>query len=155
MAPFGAGAERSRDAIEIAGMTFVSAEPTGRRWAVWAEHARYAAGEDVADLTDVTIRFEDAGDRVELTIRCSTARVEIASESFRLAGDVRGVDAHGRHFATDWLVFDGATGILSTSAAVELNDDDTAYRAGGLRYEVETRRLLLEGGTWMQRQGGR
>jgi len=154
-APVAAGAERARESIEIAGMTFVSADPTGRRWAVWADHARYAAGDDIADLTGVTIRFQDGDDRVQLTVRCVTARVAISSESFRLDGEVRGVDATGRHFATDWLEFDGATGVLSTSAAVELNDDDAAYRAGGLRYEVETRRLLLLDGAWMQRQGGR
>jgi LPS export ABC transporter protein LptC len=153
-APGDASADRSRDEILISGMTFVSSESAGRHWVVWAEQTRFETGSEVALLDGVTIRFSDPGEQIDLTIRCSRARFVVDSESFRLDGDVRGEDSGGRRFVTDWLEFDGASRVLSTSAPVELIDAGSEYRGGGMRYDVETRRLLLSDGASMRRGGG-
>ncbi len=134
-------------------MTFVSTEQTGRQFVVRAERARFEAGGEIAHLDGVTIRFSDESERVDLTIRCAAARFVVGSESFRLDGTVDGIDAGGRRFVTDWLEFDGAQRVLSTSAPVEITDAGAEYRGGGMRYDVATRRLYLSPGASMRRRG--
>ncbi len=134
------------ETIRIGGMTFVARESAGRHLVVEAVRAEVDPATELAKLEDVVVRVSGPATDGELTLRCETARVSLGGESFRLDGDVRGVDAAGRRFRTDWLELDGERGVLRTEAAVTVIDGASEYSGAALVYDLEERRLRLLGG---------
>lgn len=133
-------------------MTFVAGDP-GQHLVVSAERAQVDPASDVAHLWVVSLTFE--GDDGGLSLTCDAAEVALGGQHFRLEGDVRGLDAHGRAFTTEWLAFDGVTERLWTEAPVEVVDGGARYSGEAFEYDVAERRLTLLGGARVERNGER
>jgi LPS export ABC transporter protein LptC len=140
------GVAHATEPIEIRGMTFVLDEASGRHLVVRAERARVDPVTEVAQLAEVEVLVRGERSGMGLTLRCTTARITLGDQAFRLDGDVVGVDGDGRRMRTEWLEYDPAAQTLRTTAPVTVVDGAAEYRGQALVYEVDARRLRLLGG---------
>jgi LPS export ABC transporter protein LptC len=138
--------EGDRQRIVISGMTFVAGSGSRNELVLWAEKAYVDTQRQVVDLEQLHVSLAGDGERPSVDLRCRRGQLDLATNDIRLEGDVRGRTDDGRSFRTEWLGYEEAGELLYTDAVVELRESGALYRGGGLRLEVEARRLrLLEG----------
>lgn len=147
-----APAVASTDFIEISGMTFVASRNSRNEVVVWAEKARVDMVSQTAHLEQIHVSFSSEGSRLEVELRCATGDLDLATNAFRLEGNVEGRTRDGWRFEAEWIAYDDATSLLYSDAPVVIRERGGLYEGGGLRYELTTRRLRLLRGARVVRQ---
>jgi LPS export ABC transporter protein LptC len=140
------------DDLELTGVIFVSSRGSRSELIVRAARARMAADGQEAELEDVRVRVPGSEQQAGFELLCLRGHIDLASNDFRLEGDVEGRDAEGRVLEADWLGYDQSEGLLYSDGPVLMRDGTGRYRAQGLRYYVHERRLQLMGGVNVSRE---
>jgi LPS export ABC transporter protein LptC len=137
-------AERETE-LRATGMTFVGSRDDRSELVLHSEIAIFFPDRDFADLEVVraVVTDEDDGDSFHMT--CDRAELNVETNDFRAEGQVRGTTADGQKYSAPWVEYDHETGLLHTSAPIQMNDDTGSFRADGFRYDVNARTFKMLG----------
>lgn len=144
------------DTLRLEGMRFVASSGPANDAIVEAERARFVRSARVAHLHGVHARVGKAAGAASNTaggveIECERARFDLASGDLTAEGNVRGVTEDGRHFETQRLIYQRATGRVSTRSPVVIRDGFGTARGAGFEYYVRDNRFRLIGGASVER----
>lgn len=132
--------------LEVKGMTFVASRENNDAVILHAEHARFETEAKQVHLRGVDARIPATADQRGFRLRCDTGVVDLASNDFEVAGNVRGEVDSGEHFEVAWVRYDHEKGVLYTEAPVLMTHRGTTFRGGGFTYDIARRRFHLLGG---------
>jgi hypothetical protein len=135
----------------VEGMTYVAGEGPRNEVLVEAGRARVGRGEQIARLESVHVRVgayasESSASRGGLELECQRGSFDLARGDLAAEGRVRGRTADGRRFETESLVYQRATGRVTTRSPVVIHDAFGTLRGAGFEYWVRENRFRLIGG---------
>ncbi|MBW2286515.1 MAG: LPS export ABC transporter periplasmic protein LptC [Deltaproteobacteria bacterium] len=131
--------------LRATGMTFVGSRDDRSELILHSEIAVFFPDRDVADLEVVraVVTDEDDGDSFHMT--CERAELNVKTNDFRAEGQVRGTTADGQKYSAPWVEYHHESGLLHTSAPIQMNDDTGSFRADGFEYHVNERKFRMLG----------
>jgi hypothetical protein len=137
--------------LSVEGMTFVSSSGSQNDAIVEAALASVARTDRVARLSGVHARVGKAAGAVAgtqggLELRCERGSFDLDSGDLSAEGNVSGVTADGRRFETQRVVYQRASGRVSTRSPVVIRDGFGTIRGAGFEYWVRENRFRLIGG---------
>ncbi len=132
--------------LRFAGMTFTASRDEQNELVLQAEKVLIPPDGEVADLDGVHVVMNDPRGRKSFEMTCARADLQMDSADFRAEGDVEGITGDGRRIYTPWLIWDNATGEVSTEAKVRIVDGQHTLHGRGFRYNVRDGRFVLRGG---------
>jgi LPS export ABC transporter protein LptC len=132
-------------ALEVEGMTFVGSRGGDREVVLRSATASLRPEKNVAELSDVQAELSGDGGSTSVSMTCDHVELDIDTNDFLAEGDVQGETGEGQRYATSWVRYLHADGILYTDAPVEMNDSRGSFRGDGFRYHVHDRRFELLG----------
>jgi LPS export ABC transporter protein LptC len=126
-------------------MTFVGNQGASAQLVLDSERAVFHPDTDVAELEAVraVYRDEEKGESFEMT--CERAELDVETNDFVAAGNVRGVTADGQHYSAPVVRYQHAEGLLHSDRRVRMQDDTGSFEADGFRYLVREERFKLLG----------
>jgi LPS export ABC transporter protein LptC len=136
----------SAPSLDVEGMTFVASREDGDVVILHAEQARFDTNAKKAYLEVVDAEIPPNSNQMGFTMSCDSGVVDLASNDFEATGNVTGHADSGEDFATDWVRYDHAKGILFTDSPVLITDEGTTIQGGGFHYDVADRRFQMIGG---------
>lgn len=150
------GRDAVMDTLRLEGMRFVASNGPGNDAIVEAERARFVRSARVAHMSGVRARVGKAAGATSSTrggveLECERARFDLASGDLTAEGNVRGVTEDGRRFETQRLIYQRATGRVSTRSPVVIEDGFGTARGAGFEYYVRQNRFRLLGGASVER----
>jgi LPS export ABC transporter protein LptC len=144
--PAARAAAPSSPVLHITGMTFVGSKGSQREMVVRSRSAELRTDEGVARLEGVEALVSDPNDaQRRFTLRCDRAEFHLDSNDFLAEGDVQGETSDGQRYEAPWVRYDNDAGLLSTDAAVRVEDASGTFRGDGFRYHLKERRFELLG----------
>lgn len=144
------------DTLRLEGMRFVASNGPANDAIVEADRARFVRSARVAHMSGVRARVGKAAgsgatSRGGVELECERARFDLASGDLTAEGNVRGVTEDGRRFETQRLIYQRATGRVSTRSPVVIRDGFGTARGSGFEYFVRQNRFRLIGGASVER----
>lgn len=137
-------AERETE-LRATGMTFVGSRNDHSELVLHSEFATFFTERDIADLEVVraVVTDEDDGDSFQMT--CERAQLNVETNDFRAEGQVRGTTADGQKYSAPWVEYEHESGLLHSSAPIQMTDETSSFRADGFRYHVNERTFQMLG----------
>ncbi len=136
-----------KDSLDIGGMTFVSSRDSVNEFVLWSETAHYFTDTQTAELEQVHVNVIPAEHRLGLELRCQRGRINLATNDFRLEGEIHGRTSEGLKFEAEWIGYDDSGGVFYSDAPVLIRDAGGTYRGGGFRYDMREDRFRLLAGS--------
>lgn len=131
--------------LRIRGMTFVGNQGASAQLVLDSERAIFHPGSDRAELEKVRAVYRDEEKGESFAMTCDRAELDVETNDFVAAGNVRGVTADGQHYAAPVVRYRHAEGLLHSDERVTMRDDTGSFEADGFRYLVREERFKLLG----------
>jgi LPS export ABC transporter protein LptC len=131
--------------LRVTGMTFVGSRGESNELVLRAERAELRPESNLAVLEDVHLSATDPNDERSFDVRCDRGELDVETNDFLAEGDVRGTTGDGQRYATSWVRYDHARGLLFTDAPVSMEDESGSFRGDGFRYDTRRRNFRLLG----------
>jgi LPS export ABC transporter protein LptC len=137
-------AERETE-LRATGMTFVGSRDDRSELVLNSEIAIFFPDRDFADLEVVRAVVTDEEDGESFRMTCERAELNLATNDFRAEGQVRGITADGQKYSAPWVEYEHESGLLHSSAPIQMTDETSSFRADGFRYHVNERTFQMLG----------
>lgn len=131
--------------IFVTGMTFVGSKGGSAELVLRSERAIFHPDTDIAELEDVEAVFSDDDKGDSFTMTCDRAELDVETNDFVAAGNVRGVTADGQRYAAPVVHYEHGEGLLHSDQRVTMVDDTGSFEGDGFSYRVHDRRFKLLG----------
>jgi len=131
--------------LEVQGMTFVGSRGDVTEFVLEARAASFSPTSKVAQLQDVQVNGNEAGDGGEFLMSCARGELDVETSNFLAEGDVRGQTGDGRRYEAPWVRYDHEQSLLYSDAPVLMEDSTGTFRGDGFRYHMKDGSFRLLG----------
>lgn len=130
--------------LALTDLHYTHNEEGRQRWVLDAENAAYQKQSSRLDLDNIDLRFFDAGQFGEVSLRAQEGSFDQAANEINLWDEVVLETSRGDKLTTERLRYEEATGLLSSNDPFRYSAPGLDLSGAGFRLDVERGYLLVE-----------